>query len=245
MVRGHAPPALLSVREEAVLSGYSVLKRRQDWLLGRWTLKLLLQEIIRQKKGRTIPLDTISILPGRDGAPRVSFDSPDSDLDLSFSVSISHSHGMSLCAAVTRQEWPLGADIEFIEPRSHSFAADFFSEEEQAQISEQSPQMHETMVTAIWSGKESALKAIREGLRSDTRSVSCHFERQVESMLVDSLNVAAAVDGNAAVSANWRPFRIRWEREEDKKQHPPLEGWWMVTGQFVLTMAAGNQRLKK
>ena len=246
LAAGLAPSGLLSAEETAVFSRFTVLKRRQDWLLGRWTMKLLLQEIIRQDSGRKIGLDSISILSGKDGAPRVSFDSDIGNLDLPFSVSISHSHGASLCAAVARPDWPLGADIEIIEPRSANFAADFFSEEEQAQVRAAAPEMREVLLTAVWSGKEAALKAIHEGLRSDTRSVSCQFEGLVDPGSSKSKRGHLIVDeeraGILAGAPGWRSFGIRWQREADKIQYPDLKGWWMVSGEFVLTLAAKDDQ---
>jgi 4'-phosphopantetheinyl transferase len=227
LASGQASPDLLSTEETAYFNGFSVLKRRQDWLLGRWTTKLLLQAIIQQQSGRSIPLHQISILPGKDGAPQASFAAPFADLDSTFSVSISHSHGSSLCAAVTRPDWPLGADIERIEPRSPSFAADFFTGEEQAQIRDAAPEMKETLVTAVWSGKEAALKAIHEGLRSDTRVVSCHFALPLRSAGIPA----------SPPPGKWKPFCIEWQREADRRERPELNGWWMVSERYVLTLA--------
>ena len=54
-----APPGMLSAEETAIFAGFKVFKRRQDWLLGRWTAKHLLQEMIFQKSG----LAYLSCLP--------------------------------------------------------------------------------------------------------------------------------------------------------------------------------------
>ena len=249
LAAGVAPAGLLSAEETAVFNRFTVLKRCQDWLLGRWTMKLLLQEIIRQDSGQTIAQDSISILAGKDGAPRASFAATYGDLDLPFSVSISHSHDTSLCAAVAQPDWPLGVDIEFIEPRSANFAADFFTEEEIEQVRDVAPDSRETLLTAVWSGKEAALKAVHEGLRSDTRSVSCRFEgvegtgpfRDRRGDLVGNCEEA----GRDAGALKWQSFGIRWERDADLKKYPLLNGWWMVSGEFVLTMAAKDDQTTK
>ena len=239
LAHGQAPPGLLSKAETTIFNGFSVRKRRQDWLLGRWTTKLLLQEIIHRQLGRLLPLDSIAVLPGPDGAPRLSFTSAGSDLSPAFSVSISHSHGFSFCAVVTAPNWPLGADMELIEPRSPSFVADFFTAEEQEQVRESAPAVREALVTAVWSGKEAALKAVRQGLRSDTRSVSCHFAGGIAAGLPGSeADSLIRANGGIAGAAPWQSFAIRWQRAAAGAHHPPLKGWWMVRGSHVLTLAA-------
>jgi 4'-phosphopantetheinyl transferase len=228
---GQAPLGLLSREETAVLAGFKVLKRRQDWLLGRWTAKLLLQEIIDQESGRSVPLDNIIILPGEDGAPRVTLSAAGTVSQPQFTLSISHSHGSSLCAAISRPDWPLGADIERIEARSVRFAADFFTAGEQAQVDAVGSEMYDTLVTAVWSAKEAALKAIRQGLRSDTRCVGCHFNVSREA-------APFPISENGRASP-WHAFQIEWQHKADQEQQPALDGWWMVSGGFVHTLAVG------
>jgi 4'-phosphopantetheinyl transferase len=241
LIRGQAPSGLLNAEETAVFNGFSVLKRRQDWLLGRWTTKLLLQEIVRQQLGRVVPLAAIAILPGPDGAPRVTLSPTGIDLSLSFSVSISHSHGLGFCAAVSPSDWPLGADIELIEPRSPNFAANFFTAEERAQVRAAGLTGRETLVTAVWSGKEAALKAVRLGLRSDTRAVSCHFSGERAAVLSDGQWGGLVKEaGWKAGAAPWRPFAIRWQEPAARAQHPPLRGWWIVRNNHVLTLATAT-----
>ena len=231
LAHGQPPPGLLSAEETAVFDSFKLLKRRQDWLLGRWTAKHLLQEVIHRDRGQRIALDTFSILPGADGAPVVSFDSSLTVHGSPFTISISHSQGTSFCAAVARPEWPLGADIERIESRSANFMTSYFTEEEQEQIRRAAPDLQDALVTAIWSAKEVALKAIHKGLRVDTRSVSCQIEAPKE------------------LPKAWRPYRTRWVRKPDIIHRPELRSWWMVSGQYILTLATvddqGSYIIKK
>ena len=221
--RGIPPSGLLSAEETAVFDSFSVLKRKQDWLLGRWTAKHLLQAMIRQKYGKTMPLAAISIIAAEDGAPRVHLNSQLAGQESRFTLSISHSQGTGFCAAVERPAWPLGADIEFIEPRPKNFAADFFTDQEQAFIQESRPELADSLITAIWSSKEAALKAVRQGLRLDTRSIFCQIE---------------ALD---VLPNDWAILRLIWISQEDQKQLPFLSGWWKVDGPYVLTLAAQEE----
>lgn len=75
------------------------------------------------------------------------------------------------------------------------------------------------LTTAIWSGKEAVLKALREGLRIDTRRITCRFEE------LDALPQA------------WTPFTVIVD-DGIATQFPGVwSGWWRVKEQFVLTMA--------
>ena len=65
----------------------------------------------------------------------------------------------------------LGCDLEIVEPRSDAFIADYFTAEEQALIERTSAADRSLLLALLWSAKESALKALRAGLRLDTRSV--------------------------------------------------------------------------
>ena len=223
LVQGVAPSGLLSEEETTVLNNFRILKRRQDWLLGRWTAKHLLQEMIRQKQGEIVALDAIAILAGEDGAPLAQINSEAAIRDAQFTVSISHSQGSSFCAAVERPNWPLGADIERIEPRPRNFTGDFFTKEEEEFIQQSKPEFSDALVTTIWSAKEAALKAIRQGLRLDTRRVSCQI---------------AAL---SRLPENWIALRFFWERQADQSQLPALSGWWKVDGPFVLTLAVQDE----
>lgn len=154
----------LSSAELRHLGGLTVVKRRRDWLLGRWTAKGLVMAHLR----RDDPC-AVSIEAGGDGAPRVLYDgSP-------LSVSISHSHGHALCAVVDG-EAPVGVDLEWIEPRSDAFVTDFFTAAEAAQVRGARGTERDRLVTATWSAKEAALKVLRTGLTVDTRSVTCRAE---------------------------------------------------------------------
>jgi 4'-phosphopantetheinyl transferase len=71
-------------------------------------------------------------------------------------------------------------------------------------------------MTAIWSAKESALKALRLGLNVDTRRVECH--------------IAPSGSGAwAAITLSCDPIL----------EAPPLRGWWRVSEGYVLTLALG------
>jgi 4'-phosphopantetheinyl transferase len=208
----------LSTTERERYAAFTVPKRRHDWLLGRWTAKRLLQAALRQETGRSVPLYDWVIRAEADGAPEVSVphqlrNLPGLD---TLTLSISHSGDHALCAvSFGSGKSLLGADIERVEARDEAFVRDFFTEAEQAQVAQASAALRPRLVTAIWSGKEAALKALRLGLRADTRAVSCVLEP------------------GEPFPRSWTPFRLEWH----DRPVPTLFGWWrMLNAEYVLTL---------
>ncbi|MCZ7667962.1 MAG: 4'-phosphopantetheinyl transferase superfamily protein [Chloroflexi bacterium] len=66
--------------------------------------------------------------------------------------------------------------MERIASRSPEFVTDYFTKEEQVLVDRASADMRDVAVTAVWSAKEAALKALHLGLTVDTRAVTCLLE---------------------------------------------------------------------
>lgn len=204
---------VLSSAEYAVFAGLSNTKRQQDWLLGRWTAKNLVQRVIMHGGGPPLPLTAITVHNDDTGAPVVT---APGYVDLS--LSISHSHGRALCAVVEARGWPLGADLELIETRSPHFFADFFNAEERLLVDRIGHERRDMLVTAIWSAKEAVLKALHLGLRVDTRAVMC------------------LIDAEKYAESAWIPFEVDIDRRQLGRDVPSLSGWWRTDDGFVLTL---------
>jgi 4'-phosphopantetheinyl transferase len=155
--------AWLTASETAALGGLRLDKRRTDWLLGRWAAKLA----VRSAVGHELPL--LEILADADGRPRVHA-GEGADPTLAASLSISHSAGTGFGAAVVGNR-RIGCDVEAIEPRSEAFVADYFTTAERDAVAAIAEAERALVANLVWSAKESALKALGEGLRLDTRSV--------------------------------------------------------------------------
>ena len=223
MVAAGVPPReLLSASETTVFNNLHSAKRRKDWLLGRWTAKRVVQAAA-VKSGAGRPADReISILAAKDGAPDVWLGEEGRLSRADFNISISHSGDIALCAAVTPAAHQLGADIELIEPRSPRFVEDFFTAEEQESVIQAPADSGDCLITAIWSGKEAALKAVRQGLRLDTRTVNCSFPTSLQSCAYGQESV------------DWIPFAIQWHYNTG---YPQLNGWWRLWQGFILTLS--------
>jgi len=153
----------LSAGERDVLAGLRFPKRRNDWRLGRWTAKQAISAFLRLEPGADLSL--FEIRAAADGAPEVFLRNKTAGV----TISISHAGGRSFCAAGPPGA-ALGCDIEQLEPRGKLLTKDYFTPEE---IEMASARENEILIAnLIWSAKESVLKALREGLRRDTRDIS-------------------------------------------------------------------------
>ncbi len=192
----------LATIERTVLARLRVPARRRDWRLGRWTAK----RVVADRLGDDVALPAIEIRTAADGAPEVVV----GETPLPWPLSLSHRDGAAL-AVLGDEPARLGCDVELIEPRSPAFVADFFTARECAAVARASAP--DVWAAVVWSAKESALKARREGLRTDTRTV------EVEA------DVATA-----AVGA-WQPLEVRATDTGET-----FRGWWRRDGRLVLSV---------
>jgi 4'-phosphopantetheinyl transferase len=152
----------LDAREAAVLEERRLPKRREEWLLGRWTAKRAVSAFLPGAP----PIGTIAVLAADDGAPE-SWVGP---ARAPCVLSLSHRAGAA-CCAVAGPGVELGCDLELVEPRSDGFVDDYFTGAEAAAVRAAPPERRDALANFLWSAKESVLKARRIGLRADTRSV--------------------------------------------------------------------------
>jgi 4'-phosphopantetheinyl transferase len=231
---------VLHPREQAQFTTLKTEKRRRDWLLGRWTAKQLVGEVIAKETGVQLPPDVIEVHNGMMGDPilncqlpivnckriGISGESPIlrqaqdefSNLQSLVTLSISHSNSHAFCALVEKSDWPLGADMEQIAPRSGTFVTDYFTKEEQSLVAQTSAEMRDVVITAVWSAKEAVLKALHLGLTVDTRSVACLIQPVGKRPFA------------------WTPFTIQCDDSRLPHSSPPLMGWWRTYDDFVLTL---------
>jgi 4'-phosphopantetheinyl transferase len=134
----------------------------------------------------------------------------------SVTISLSHRGAMAVCA-VTMSGGVLGCDLETVEPRSDAFVADYFTTEEQTLIAQASKVERSQLATLLWSAKESALKALRAGLRLDTRCVS------VEGFGIRNLE---------SETGEWQPLRVRYT------DGGIFHGWWRNADNRLRTLVA-------
>ena len=188
-------------------------KRRDEWLLARWTGKQALAGHLGLPRdpASLARIEIRTIIGGEaQGAPEVFVDGDHHEVG----VSLTDRAGWAVCTVGGGGE--LGCDLELVEPRSAGFVRDFLTPHEQAAVAD--PPVSgsgDAVANLVWSAKESALKVLRTGLRRDTRSVEVRFPAE------------PPVDG-------WQPLRVRTEEGRD------LPGWWRQYGEFLLTVVTGQ-----
>jgi 4'-phosphopantetheinyl transferase len=227
LARGIAPAGLLSEQEQQRLIELKTVKRRSDWLLGRWTAKHLIQSYIERQTGVQPLLHSLMVTNDPDGAPRTILDCGLGIVDCNsalkskiqnLKLSISHCDGHAFCALSDTCGTQIGVDIERIEPRAEAFAEDYFTAHELDQLRAAPPESRDSLVTVIWSAKESALKALRLGLTVDTRRVSC--------TVAPTLQVGVA----------WAALGVQAAPALFSERECIFQGRWRQFGQYVLTM---------
>jgi 4'-phosphopantetheinyl transferase len=212
----------LSESEAVHLDSLRFEKRRKDWRLGRWTAKLAVVAY-RNLRGHSQTLRDVEIRPAASGAPDVFFAGQPAPV----TISLSHRDGIAICA-VAPSSVALGCDLEIVEPRSESFIADYFTAEEEESVARARAEDRSRLLTLLWSGKESALKALREGLRLDTRSVVVTLDDVERGGAEEELRPFA--DSQAA--NRWLPFHVRCTTGQ------VFHGWWQNTENLVRTLVA-------
>jgi 4'-phosphopantetheinyl transferase len=198
----------LSASEAILLSGMRFAKRRADWRLGRWTAKRALTAYLKLPD-HIHALADIEIRPTPSSAPEVFV----ANKAAAVTVSLSHRSGRAVCA-VAPSGVELGCDLETIEPHSDAFITDYLTTEEQELTMRASAADRSRLVALLWSGKESALKALGVGLRLDTRRV-----------------IVSPMDTSFGPNT-WRPLQVRYV------DGPVFRGWWQHADHILRTLVS-------
>lgn len=149
--------AFLSDNELKILAGLRFEKRRREWLMGRWTAKKLLTVQLGCAPG------VLSIEPEAGGAPVVWR----AGERAAGCLSISHREERAMAAWTDVEGLRIGADLERVGEADPIWMADYLTETEWGLRSGQGPHWP----YLVWSAKEAVLKALRTGLRVDTREI--------------------------------------------------------------------------
>jgi 4'-phosphopantetheinyl transferase len=190
----------LQQEERATSASLRIAKRRADWRRGRFAAK----QAVAVALG--VSAEDVVVRAASDGVPEAFVAGAPAPL----TVSISHSADRAACLVVLPAR-PAGCDLERVEPRAPVFTADWFTNAERQIVADAPADEHDLVVTVVWSAKESALKALRSGLRRDTRSVE--------------------VTDSGPEKDGWFRLKVR-----DTNTGDTLAGWWTQTDGLVLTV---------
>jgi phosphopantetheinyl transferase len=206
-------PAFMHPSELAYLTRRLSLKRRVEWLHGRWAAKALLQKC--HPDCTNLPLAEILVDCEPGGAP---FPALASGARLPGSLSISHSGPMAACALGLDPGQRVGIDIEKIEPRPPGFFEDYFTAHEAVLVRAAPARAQPETITLIWSAKESAFKALGKGLSLDPRSIEITPSQQAGEGEMSGAWRRLAIGGPEAAGLAW-------------------DGWWQPYEGYILTLA--------
>ena len=210
----------LSSGELIPLSSMGFPKRRTEWRLGRWTAKQAVASYLDLQCGSE-DLRRLEIRSNQCGAPEVLIDGNSA----SVSISLSHRAGVAVCA-VGPGHVPIGCDIELVESRAHSFTTDYFTLPEQELVAGHPPAQQATILTLLWSAKESALKALRAGLGMDTLSVEVTLNKSFAPHDPAGMARLLANQSWDALQVSYAPTR------------QIFPGWWQISNDFVQTLVS-------
>lgn len=196
------PPddAWLTAAERRTLETLRVAKRRADWRLGRRALKRAVA-LALDRPELAAALGRIEVRTAASGAPTVYVD----DRAAPCAVSLSHAGGAAFCV-VAPPRTSIGCDLERIEPRDEAFVTTFFAASERRLVAATTGAARDRLVTLCWSAKESAAKAVEEGLRLDVRDLVVDVD-------------PASLTGDTAGGSPWSPLGVRMSAQR-------FSGWW-------------------
>lgn len=216
---GLAPEIWLSSQELEPYHQFRFPKRQREWLLGRAAAKYLL--LHSRPEFARLSMQAVSLCNEPEGAPYFLLEGGER---LAGCISISHNRTAALCGLLLDDNLQVGVDLEWIEPRFPGMAEDFFSVGEMKRLRACPPAAQDLLITIVWSAKEAMLKALRKGLRLDTRQVEVTNEWQGVSM--------------ENPVEKWLPLQVRYTG--DQSLH-----WiaaWQRCGNFVITAAVCSRR---
>jgi 4'-phosphopantetheinyl transferase len=156
----------LSLSEQNRYQQFRFPKRQNDWLLGRWAAKNLLSNFLTETD--SIPFHEFSIHNEDSGSPFVMWN----DQRLEGSLSISHRSEYAVAAFCFDPEISIGIDLEEIEAKSLDFVEDYFTEPEVRMVLALPFEEQALTASLLWSGREAIVKALKIGLRIDTRQIA-------------------------------------------------------------------------
>ena len=201
----------LAPDERVRAAGFRFSKRRNEWLLGRWTAKRALRSFLTLHGQDAPDFAVLEIRSAPDGAPEAFLGAGPAPV----SLALSHSDGQGFCV-IAPPGVAVGCDVEAVLRRDLAFLGDYFVDEERSLLAQAPVEARPLLATLIWSAKESALKCLREGLRRDTRSVRVHIGEEGKS--------------------GWNAMTVQCLQSSRL-----FHGWWRNAGsEYVQTVAAGS-----
>lgn len=176
----------LSNEERAQVDSFGSEKRKREFALGRTAARDLLAERLAVA-GPAVPLRVAA-----DGAPEVE------GYDLHLSLSHVATDVRTL-AAVVAAPYPVGIDLELIQPRRPDLYRFLLAPEDYGLL-DALPHTHDEAQVLIWTLKEAVLKAMRTGFRLSPKKLRLTVEAK-------EMRAQVTLDDS-------EPWTLKYERRE-------------------------------
>ena len=149
----------LSREELALLSIFTMAKRKREWIGGRFAAKYataqLLEQVQSQKKG--LHWSSHSIITAENGRPFLSASNKSATLPCDISIS----HSASMAAAMAVHKGYCGIDVQRVTPKVNKVSDRFCTYGEKQILQElfpEAPEQQAVPLTKLWAAKEALRK---------------------------------------------------------------------------------------
>lgn len=162
---------LLSNREQNFFTRFSYMKRRREWLGGRFAVKTAIMLLTHNQKSSAI-LPQYTVLPDKYGRP-LAENAP------GVAISISHSNRFATGFATLTES--CGIDIQEISAKLIKLKKYYTQEKEITILTNTFPDMAKTRLTMLWTAKEALKKSMLHDHPSIFSSITLQQITQVAS----------------------------------------------------------------
>lgn len=188
----------LSAEERSCLASFGAKKRRREFLAGRAAARRLLA-------------DHLQVSPGAVPVHRAPDDGVDVDVP-EWSVSIAHSELRAIAACA---RYPIGVDLEHIQPRDPGVIRFLFAPEDRGLVASL-PYDTSTALILCWSVKEAVLKARRSGFRTSPKELKMDVRPQEKIASVRVEGGGAWLVHFARLDAFWGAVALPTSRSDEE-----------------------------
>jgi phosphopantetheinyl transferase len=145
-------------------------RRRRQWLIGRSAAKDAIRRLLREAHGLELHPADVSVLADEHGRPVASGRWRDR-LGFAPALSIAHVDGLAVALAVLAPDVAAGIDVERLGARPEGLDEIAFNDREAELLARVGPEDREEWALRFWCAKESAGKALGQGLAPGLRGL--------------------------------------------------------------------------